>query len=632
MKKKVKGSSWRYNPGIARPWLNEGDEESESQDEFSVEEETETIEHPVAAANENQVAQLSERVRFMGHPGGHEPVETRAEAAPSFVPHIQTPPVHASSAYLPQTFAAPAQHEIPKKVEPVVEVPAQQSYTPPPMQPSAPVKPPQPAAFNLPQNTPVERPNIPLRPNYTPNIPAQPAAPTTQRIAERLAQQRMEGYWQVPPAVEQHPAPVVEEHTAPSIEKHATPVVEQRVAHIVEEHVPTVVEHPAAPVIERPAAHLVEQPLAPVVERILTPVAEKPATPPQPAFVSKPFHPESYFTSQPNKAAEPVIQPEPRAPEPVIQPEPRAAVPAVEHAVRVPEPVHMHEPTPTPIVEVESPVAQPSEVETPRAHKSEVISTPRYAEPAAPVQERAVESVTHSIAQTHPPAEPHIAPHREDVTSPDVQLAEQLDEQQATQRFAAQQSAVQAAAQARANSEQIAQRVAAQAQQARERPRETPTSNLPARITSGNERPSGLMRTLSALRSAMPIVQRLLPLLEGNVAKAVTNLLAPQHHDEPAPPPVDLVPVQRGLVEIQKQHRELREQIATQNVSLQRVEDQLSHVATATDRNTREQQELVEEIQLMGKRHSRFSTIAIILLLLSIAANVVIFLLMKHIL
>jgi septal ring factor EnvC (AmiA/AmiB activator) len=119
------------------------------------------------------------------------------------------------------------------------------------------------------------------------------------------------------------------------------------------------------------------------------------------------------------------------------------------------------------------------------------------------------------------------------------------------------------------------------------------------------------------------------------MSKAVSNLLAPVPTttalQAPQQPPVDLAPMQRGLAEIQKQHRELREQITTQSQSLQRVEDQLSHVATATDRNTREQQELVEEIQSMGKRQSRFSTIVLILLLLSIAANVVLYLLIKHI-
>ncbi len=585
MKKKGRGSSWRYNPGIARPWLSEGDEESQTNEEYSVEEGAESIEHPSAAANENHFGLLSERVRNLGDMGGHESAVTHAPTAAQLQP-VQHAPVQPSSAYVPPTFSAPAHYEMPKKIEPAVEVPAQRSYTPPPVQPSESVKPPQAAAFTLPQNPQVERPNIPIGQSYKPNIPPAPAVPTTQRIAERLAQQRMEGYWQVPPDAEQQKAQPIEEHVAPVVEQHA------------------------APVIEKPAA--------PAVEKVVASVAEKPVIPPQPAFVSKPFHPETYFTQPVAKVAEPVIK----------------------DAAKEPEPVRMQEPAPTPIVEVASAVAQPIEVEIPIASKQEVIAIPRYAEPAAPVQERVVNPapIQERVAErvVHSPASPaHLPSHSPETPQQDDAAAtnEHSDEQQATQRIAAQQAAVHAAAEARARSEHVAQRVAAQAQQAqqaKEKPREAPSSNLPARITSGSEPPSGLMRTLNAFRAALPIVQRLLPLLEGNVAKAVTNLLAPQHN-EPPQPPVDLVPVQRGMAEIQKQHRELREQIATQNVSLQRVEDQLVHVATATDRNTREQQELVEEIQLMGKRQSRFSIVAIILLLLSIAANVALFLLIKHI-
>lgn len=130
----------------------------------------------------------------------------------------------------------------------------------------------------------------------------------------------------------------------------------------------------------------------------------------------------------------------------------------------------------------------------------------------------------------------------------------------------------------------------------------------------------------------MPVLQRLLPLLEGNVTKAVTNLLTPPPTTAitPAVQKVDLAPVERGLVELHKQQRELSSQIAEQNQSIQRVEQQLGLVRTATDRNTLEQQELIEEMQKMEKRQSRFATIFLILLLLSLAANVLLYLQYKH--
>ena len=60
------------------------------------------------------------------------------------------------------------------------------------------------------------------------------------------------------------------------------------------------------------------------------------------------------------------------------------------------------------------------------------------------------------------------------------------------------------------------------------------------------------------------------------------------------------------------------------------MEDQLAQVRTATDRNTLEQQELIEEMQSMAKRQSRFATIMLILLLLSLVANVLLYLQFRH--
>ena len=75
----------------------------------------------------------------------------------------------------------------------------------------------------------------------------------------------------------------------------------------------------------------------------------------------------------------------------------------------------------------------------------------------------------------------------------------------------------------------------------------------PGRALSGGapaEEPSfSLQRIMSALRSALPLVQRILPLLDGNIASAVGNLVAPHPHPQasaPAPK-VDLAPIEDGL-------------------------------------------------------------------------------------
>jgi hypothetical protein len=159
------------------------------------------------------------------------------------------------------------------------------------------------------------------------------------------------------------------------------------------------------------------------------------------------------------------------------------------------------------------------------------------------------------------------------------------------------------------------------------------SSNGRARLGSGapvaTSGPSGMQRAVSAFRAALPFVQRMLPLLEGNIAGAVSNMLAPQHHAPPAPPPqppVNLAPLQDGLVALQTQHVELRDKIAEQTSSLKRVEDQLEMVREATDRNTLEQQELLEDLKGVGQKVNRFAFIALGLLAISIVINVLLYL------
>jgi len=49
--------------------------------------------------------------------------------------------------------------------------------------------------------------------------------------------------------------------------------------------------------------------------------------------------------------------------------------------------------------------------------------------------------------------------------------------------------------------------------------------------TTGED--SGIQRAVNIFRSFMPFVQRLLPLLDGNIATAIANLAAPRHQAPP---------------------------------------------------------------------------------------------------
>jgi hypothetical protein len=147
---------------------------------------------------------------------------------------------------------------------------------------------------------------------------------------------------------------------------------------------------------------------------------------------------------------------------------------------------------------------------------------------------------------------------------------------------------------------------------------------------------SGLQRAIDAFRSTIPLVQKLLPLIDGNIASAVGALVA-QHVQPPPPPPapqvrIDLEPVERGLAEVRNSNRELRNQIAEQATQFKRVEDQLDRVREATDRNTLEQQELVEDLRAVGSRISTFAVIGVIVLLISLGLNIYLIVQLQHIL
>jgi hypothetical protein len=160
----------------------------------------------------------------------------------------------------------------------------------------------------------------------------------------------------------------------------------------------------------------------------------------------------------------------------------------------------------------------------------------------------------------------------------------------------------------------------------------------PGRALSGpthseSDQPSSAMQwAAGAIKQAMPFVQRLLPLIDGNIAAAVANLLTPHPHNPPAAPKVDLAPLENGLAEIHLQQTDLRGQLMEQNTSLKRVEDQLESVREATDRNTLEQQELIEDLKAVGNKVNIFALLLMGILVISVLLNLVLFLHIQRVL
>jgi hypothetical protein len=149
---------------------------------------------------------------------------------------------------------------------------------------------------------------------------------------------------------------------------------------------------------------------------------------------------------------------------------------------------------------------------------------------------------------------------------------------------------------------------------------------------AAREESPSVQRIVNAFRMALPLVQRLMPLLEGNFVSAVTGLLAPHPRPQAPPPKVDLAPVEDSLAELQTQHRNLRDQVMEQNNTLKRVEDQLEMVREATDRNTLEQQELLEDLKIFGNKVKAVAFIALGLVAIGFLLNLMLFLHIQRVL
>jgi hypothetical protein len=136
---------------------------------------------------------------------------------------------------------------------------------------------------------------------------------------------------------------------------------------------------------------------------------------------------------------------------------------------------------------------------------------------------------------------------------------------------------------------------------------------------------------MGVMKQAVPFVQKLLPMLEGPIAGVVASALTNRPHTPP-PPPVDLQPIESSLQELQISHGNLKDQLTDQNTSLKRVEDQLDQVREATDRNTLEQQELIEDLKSMGNRVNLLAVLFLGLLVISVLLNIFLFLHIQRVL
>lgn len=146
----------------------------------------------------------------------------------------------------------------------------------------------------------------------------------------------------------------------------------------------------------------------------------------------------------------------------------------------------------------------------------------------------------------------------------------------------------------------------------------------PALIKSGhrgNEHRSGLQRTAAAIRTMVPLVQKMLPLLEGNVVSAAANLLAPG-----LAPTVDLAPLEVSLTKLRGELAAIQTRDAEHDRAFKRLDDQLETMKEALERSAHEQRATAEELGKVRSRVVTFSVIGLVLLAAAIGVNVALFL------
>lgn len=158
------------------------------------------------------------------------------------------------------------------------------------------------------------------------------------------------------------------------------------------------------------------------------------------------------------------------------------------------------------------------------------------------------------------------------------------------------------------------------------RPAKTGVPLRPMATPMKSAKASGLQKAVGFVRFVAPVVQKVLPLLEGNVAMVVANLLAPRQQGSRA----DLEPIESAVTKMRKDHVDLRLSVADQTAALKRIADQVEAVKGSMERNALETRELTRDVQQFRAKVSILAWVGLGLLVLSIGVNIVLFMQIRH--
>jgi len=125
------------------------------------------------------------------------------------------------------------------------------------------------------------------------------------------------------------------------------------------------------------------------------------------------------------------------------------------------------------------------------------------------------------------------------------------------------------------------------------------------------QKPSGFQRAIGVAKTVLPLVGKILPLLEGNVVATASNLLTASPHE------VDLKPLEEAIARLEADQRALTFHTGEHKRTLRRLQDELDALQEAVQKNAADQALLVEQVAKIAKRSARFMRLMVILLIIS---------------
>lgn len=143
-------------------------------------------------------------------------------------------------------------------------------------------------------------------------------------------------------------------------------------------------------------------------------------------------------------------------------------------------------------------------------------------------------------------------------------------------------------------------------------PMPVPAQTALARPVPPLHKRSKLQQAVGVAKTVLPIVAKMLPLLEGNVVSAASNLLTPR------PVEVDLKPLEEAIAKLQSDQRALTFHTTEQKRALRQIQDEFEALQESVQKNAEQQVEIAEHLAKLAKRSASFQRLILILLLLSI--------------